>query len=58
LPETFTQLAEDLPDVNDTIKGTDYAEIYVGATNYGDYTMIPQTVRDAISEKGWSVVIS
>jgi len=58
LPETFTQLAEDLPDVNDTIKGTDYAKIYVGATNYGDYTMIPQTVRDAISEKGWSLVTS
>lgn len=58
LPETFTQLAEDLPDVNDTIKGTDYAKIIVGSTNYANFTMIPQTVRDAISEKGWTLAVS
>lgn len=60
LPETFTDLANDLPDMSsdDTFIDTDCAKIRVGPTNYADFTMIPQTVRDAIAAKGWKLTVS
>lgn len=54
--DTFTDLLEDLPDINyHEIKGTDYGKVYVAKTLYYDYTIIPQTMRDAIADKGWEL---